>query len=203
MRRYLLPLMALFLLCNLVACSKTEMQQSTNALETGNLGAIINDHPTLAIPALPSKENYAIVFNNMDGFWKHAGTARVQNVDIDTFVPQTEDSKKWKQRIEVTHVKTSKSMTAQKYYQQVVHGGLDNLCPYSTPKVKVLHNASNDIIYEYQVLNCGKKPNQAVIGRVIRTPNSINTISYTGMTDRLDDQSRQYMLEIVKGARVE
>ncbi len=143
---------------------------------------------------------YAVMFDNMDGYFKHDKSVSVDGVTINTFIPYPESTNKWHERIEIIQVRSS--MTASSYYHRVIEANLADMCYYSTPRLRILRQASNDIVYEYYVLNCGKKPNQAVIGRIIHTPSSIDTISYAVKTDHLDDEQRHYMVEIVEGAKL-
>jgi hypothetical protein len=94
------------------------------------------------------------------------------------------------------------SMTARRYYKQVILSNLDDMCYYSVPKAQMIRKGTNDIIYEYHVLNCGKKPSLALIGRIMHNGNNINTITYTVKTDYLDRNKRQYILELIEAARV-
>lgn len=187
-----------------IGCSsvQSEPEHTTATTATTPWGEFLHtDHQKEAIP-LPSKEHYTLMFNNMDGYWKHGQAVTVDGVNINTFIPQNEFVDKWNERIEITHVKADNSMTAQKYYNQVIKSNLDNICYYSVPKVKFLKQNTNDIIYEYHVLNCGKKPSIALIGRILHNGNNINTITYTVKTEQLDQDKRQYMLQAIQSARV-
>ena len=181
------------------AVQLTEPSSTSTSTTLGSLFHSVDQQE--AVPPLPSKEHYTVLFNNMDGYWKHGQTVNVKGVDLETFIPQTEFVDKWKERIEVTHVNVQGSMTARKYYNQVVQGNLNQMCYYSVPKTRLIRRTTNDIIYEYHVLNCGKKPSLALIGRIIHSGNSINTITYTVRTDHLPSNKRQYMLEIIKTAQ--
>ncbi|KPJ68104.1 MAG: hypothetical protein AMJ43_01485 [Coxiella sp. DG_40] len=145
---------------------------------------------------------YAVMFDNIDGRFKHDKSDTINGVTINTFIPYTESSSKWHKRIEIIHCRVGFLMTARRYYQQMIEANLAEMCYYSIPKLCVLRKTSDDIIYEYHVLDCGKKPNRAVIGRIIHTPRNIYIISYTVKTDHLDDEQRQDMIEIIEGAKL-
>ena len=140
----------------------------------------------LAIFSCAYAFQHAILFDNMNGYWKHGQTVNSDGVTIDTYIPQSEFVDKWEERIELTHVKVKSSMTAGKYYQQVVQGNLNNMCYYSVPKVQFLRRKANDIIYEYHVISCGKKAMLVVVGRIMGSNGAVNTMTYTIKTAKVN-----------------
>jgi hypothetical protein len=210
MYKYIWRLLMLLLVGScLVSCTSSKQPQAvqlthpTPTTTSTSLGSLFHHRePKQVVPPLPSKEHYTVIFNNMDGYWKHGQAVIVKGVTVNTFIPQNEFVDKWTERIEITHVKVERSMTASKYYNEVIQSNLNNMCYYSVPKARIIRRSINDIIYEYHVLNCGKKPSLALIGRVMHNGNNINTITYTVKTDHLERAKRQYMLEIIETTQV-
>jgi hypothetical protein len=178
------------LIFNIFSCSTSEVNHEIFGSESHHI-----------IP-LSQRQYYAMMFDNMNGYFKHDRSASVNGVTINTFIPQTESANRWHERIEIIHCKVESSMTVDRYYHQVIEANLADMCYYSTPRSRILQQTSNDIVYEYQVLNCGKKPNQVVIGRIIHTSRNIYIISYTVKTEHLDEGQRLNMIEIVESARL-
>lgn len=180
----------LLLIFSISSCSSPEVDHK-------NFGSELHH-----IIPLSNREHYAVMFDNMNGYFKHDRSINVNGVTINTFIPHTESTNRWHERIEIIHCKAGSSMTARKYYHQVIEANLADMCYYSTPRSRILRQTSADVIYEYYILNCGKKPNQTVIGRIIYTSRNIYTISYTVKTEHLDDVQRQNMIDIIEGVKL-
>lgn len=195
MRTYIFVVLGVIL--GIAGCSTSS---TSSPWGNGNLGTIVHSAKKDGIQ-VPKREHYALVFDNMEGYWKHGQSVSFHGVNIDTFVPQHESTDQWNERLEITHLNVKSSFSANDYYNQVIKANLDNICYYSVPKSYLLWHKSTDIIYEYHILNCGKKPNQIVIGRIIRTQNSISTIAYTIKAALLNHQQEQYMLHIIESAK--
>jgi len=198
-RQLCLILLAVFMI---TGCTNTATKPANSSWESGNLDKMFQLEPQQHKTPPPEQEHYTLMFDNMNGYWKHAKSVTVDGVDMNTFVPKDETANKWQERIETTHCQVGQAMTARKYYKDIVQANLKDMCYYSAPKARILWQDKRRLIYEYQVLDCGKKPSKAVIGQIIYTPNNINVISYTVITDYLDPKQRAYMLEIIKSARL-
>lgn len=195
MRIYIFVVVSVIL--SIAGCSTSG---TSSPWENGNLGTMVHSAAKNGIQ-VPKSEHYALVFDNMEGYWKHGQSVSLHGVNVDTFIPQHESTDNWNERLEITHLNVRSSFSANDYYNHVIKTNLDNICYYSVPKSYLLWHKPTDIIYEYHILNCGKTPNQIVIGRIIRTQNSINNISYIIKAAELDHQQEQYMLHIIESAK--
>jgi hypothetical protein len=196
MRIYIFIVLGIIL--SITGCATSS---SSSPWENGDLGTMVHSATQNGVQ-VPKPEHYALAFDNMDGYWKHDKSISLHGVNIDTFVPQHESSDKWNERLEITHLNVKSSFSANDYYNQVIKTNLDNMCYYSVPKSYFLRHTPADIIYEYHIANCGKKPNQVVIGRIIRTQNTINNISFALKAAELTQPQQQYMMYIIESAQV-
>jgi hypothetical protein len=83
MYKYIWRLLMLLLsgVC-IISCTSSRqpaVQLTSPTATTGStaLGSLFHRKHQQIVPPLPSKEHYTVLFNNMDGYWKHGQAVRV------------------------------------------------------------------------------------------------------------------------------
>ncbi|MBN2689322.1 MAG: hypothetical protein JXR42_01785 [Gammaproteobacteria bacterium] len=141
-------------------------------------------------------------FAGMGSHWQHERTLQDRGAKVDIFVPYGENYYNWTRQIRVTQTITNGAAGVDHYYSNVVKPTYAARCYYSKNSSKILYKNKFNLVFEYQVKNCGKKPNQIIIGRVMRSQNALSSIAYSVKASELSDMERTDMVHLVTNATV-
>jgi len=167
--------------------------------------ASVDYPPTASEMVLFQNARAPMAFHDVGIIWRHAGSHKTNGIKITTFVPTDETERTAVRKIVMTHYRNKPRypINAYEYYINTVVADFNTQCYTSTSDIHLLEKASHEVLYSYQMYNCGKRANQYVVGRVVQSRRSISSIAYIVKTDKLPAEAqRKAMLQLVAHARV-
>lgn len=180
----------LWVLVSLLGCS--------TASKISNIYPIIDNYNSAIYDNISS----SILFDGINENWQFIGIKYISGTKTYVYVPINETDFSWTERIEINHAQVTPTSTVKEYYTQMIKPDVNDQCYYANPNLRILQQSKNDIIFAYDMKNCGKNDDQEVVGRVMRAPNSISVIIYAVKNNRPFETQQEQMLELVSNAKI-
>lgn len=142
-------------------------------------------------------------FSDSSTSWQYVESSHTNEGKVTTFIPQNEAADNWTKQITVAYYKNkSPAITSYEYYLETVVANFMSQCFGSTADIRILQQKSNEVIYYYNMHNCGKKPNHSAIGRIVASQRSISNIAYAIKTNKLTASQQKNMLVVINSMQV-
>jgi len=133
--------------------------------------------------------------------WKHAESYEKKGgAEAFVFIPVDESLYDWTTKVEF--VKYNGVDTVLSFYNRFIKPEYGARCYYSQNKSNIIYSDYDNLLFEYHVKNCGKKPNMIIIGNIEKDGNMFESVSYVTKNDELNDQEKTYIIDFVKSAKI-
>jgi hypothetical protein len=180
----------LWILGSLLGCSTTS--------KISKIYPVVDDYNSSIYDNISS----SVLFDGINDNWQFIGIKYINGTKTYVYVPINETDFSWSERIEINHVKVMPSDTVNEYYTKIIKPDVNDQCYYTNPNLRILQKNNNDLIFAYNMKNCGKNDDQEVVGKIMRAPNSISVIIYSVKNNRPFETQQEQMLELVSNAKV-
>jgi hypothetical protein len=151
---------------------------------------------------IPNYNYRGLTFNGINDTWGLAKHDNIYGIETNTYLLNTETEDVWSEKITTTHELVDPGTTVKQYYSQVIYPEVNDQCYYESPNSHILQQTNDNLVFAYTMKNCGKNADQTVVGRIIRVPNGICTITYSVKNNNLIEPQEDQMAALVNTAGV-
>jgi hypothetical protein len=149
-----------------------------------------------------SNINSSILFNDLINNWQLVDTKYLNGTTTYIYIPNTETNYDWSEKIEIAYTRVTPLSNVMNYFTQIIKPEIKDQCYYENPNFRILQQSKNDLVFTYTMKNCGKYDDQEVMGRIMRAPNSISTITYSTKNNQLFAAEQDQILAFIKTAKI-